>query len=79
VFSKKHAAFPHLAHPPSAGSRYQWHPAGEHSPIPFQSAQCYHAQELERTDSSGFAIRNKAGIVKTYTVHLLLLYLIQAL
>lgn len=28
---------------------------------------------------SGFVIRNEAGIVKTYTVHLLLLYLIQAL
>jgi hypothetical protein len=27
----------------------------------------------------GIVIRNKAGIVKTYTVHLLLLYLIQAL
>ena len=52
---------------------------GSHSPIPFQSAQCYHAQELEETNRSSFVIRNKAGIVKTYTVHLLLLYLIQAL
>ena len=47
--------------------------------MPFQSAQCYHAQELEETNRSSFVIRNKAGIVKTYTVHLLLLYLIQAL
>ena len=59
---KKHAAFPHLAHPPSAGSRYQWHPAGEHFPIPFQSAQCYHAQELEGTNRSSFVIRQHRTI-----------------